>query len=81
MARRACDLTGHQDWSCLSTLAAAYAEAGDMEQAANWAKQSKQIAPDDQKDELEKLVKTYEGRQARQRKTSTAVRGGKTERQ
>jgi hypothetical protein len=32
VAKKACELTEWKDWSCIGTLAAAYAEAGDFEQ-------------------------------------------------
>jgi tetratricopeptide (TPR) repeat protein len=74
VAKKACELTDYKDWSCISTLAAAYAEAGDMEQAASWAKQSREIAPDEQHSELDQLVQTYESRRLSRRSTSTATR-------
>ena len=81
MAKKACELTGHQDWTCLSTLAAAYAEAGDMPQAAGWAKKSRELAPTDQQAELEKLVRLYETGAVRPAKASTATRSSGTRRQ
>ena len=81
MAKKACELTGHQEWTCLSTLAAAYAEAGDMTQAANWAKKSRELAPTDQQAELEKLVRLYESRAVPPAKASTATRSLGTRRQ
>ncbi len=58
-ARRACELTRFHDWSHLSTLAACYAEAGDFPNASDWATKALTSAPDDQKDDLRRLVNLY----------------------
>jgi tetratricopeptide (TPR) repeat protein len=81
MAKKAVELTGSKDWSCLSTLAAAYAEAGDMDQAATWAQKSQEVAPEEQRDEIEQLVKTYQSRRLTRRSTSTAVRNDASQKQ
>jgi tetratricopeptide (TPR) repeat protein len=81
MAKKAVELTGSKDWSCLSTLAAAYAEAGDMDQAATWAQKSQEVAPEEQRHEIEQLVKTYQSRRLTRRNTSTAVRNNSSEKQ
>ena len=59
-AQKACELTGHENWSHISTLAASYAEAGDFHSARKWLVKSHQLAPEDQKIKLVKLVKLYE---------------------
>ena len=60
LAKRACELTQFQDWSCLSTLAAAHAEAGDLSLAANWAKKALEGAPESEREDLERLIQVYE---------------------
>lgn len=60
LAQKACDLTDNQNWSHLSTLAAAYAEAGDFVSARKWLVESHKLAPENQKQQLVKLVKLYE---------------------
>jgi tetratricopeptide (TPR) repeat protein len=45
LATEACKLSGFDSWFCLGTLAAAYAEVGDFEEARNFAKESLRRAP------------------------------------
>jgi tetratricopeptide (TPR) repeat protein len=80
MAKKACELTGYKDWAPISTLAAAYAEAGDLDQAASWAREAKAVAPADQQEEIEELAKTYEKSRRTQKNSSTAVRDGQIRR-
>ena len=63
------------------TAAAAYAEAGDMDQAAAWAQKSQEVAPEEQRAEIEQLVKTYQSRRLTRRSTSAAVRNDASQKQ
>jgi tetratricopeptide (TPR) repeat protein len=45
-ATRACELVGYDVWYCVGTLAAALAEAGDFDRAAEMAAQSLRLAPE-----------------------------------
>ena len=49
LAERACELSDWEDWDCLSTLAAAYAQRGDTDQAAEWAAKALALAPENEK--------------------------------
>lgn len=55
LAERACDLTDYDQPHILSTLAAAYAEAGDFEQAIRWSQEA--IT----KSEEQGIAETYDG--------------------
>lgn len=59
-AERACELTDFRDWSYLSTLAAACAEAGQLQQAADRARAALVLAPNSERSELQRLVELYE---------------------
>lgn len=67
MAKRACELSRWDEWVCVATLAAAYAESGDFASAVQW--QNKAIAMSqpakirDQKDN-EKRLELYQSGKA-----------------
>jgi tetratricopeptide (TPR) repeat protein len=64
LATRACELSGWEDWSCLSTLAAAYAEAESWEAARLWAGKALAAAPMEARDECRRRLEHYEKREA-----------------
>ncbi|MGE5137979.1 MAG: tetratricopeptide repeat protein, partial [Rudaea sp.] len=59
-ALRACELSEWKDWFQLSALAAAYAESGDFKQAIAWTTKAREIAPVQERDELEEMLKLYQ---------------------
>ena len=59
-AVRACQLTDYGMPGFLDTLAAAYAEAGQFEEAVRWQEQAIGLAPDDQKADYESRKVKYE---------------------
>jgi tetratricopeptide (TPR) repeat protein len=61
LATKAADLTSYQVPHILSTLAAAYAETGDFENAKKWSAKSIEVAEDDKtRDDLKKELASYE---------------------
>ena len=65
LARKACELSAWKNWAFLDTLAAAYAEAGQFEQAIQWQKKAlampEAAGPD--ADDARARLKMYEQRQ------------------
>jgi serine/threonine protein kinase/lipopolysaccharide biosynthesis regulator YciM len=47
LAQRACEVSGGKDATCLDSLAAAYAESGDFEEAVRREQEAVRLAPDD----------------------------------
>jgi hypothetical protein len=60
LATRACELSGWDDWSCLSTLAAACAEVGRRDDAVRWATRALACAPDDDQPECRRRLQLYQ---------------------
>jgi tetratricopeptide (TPR) repeat protein len=58
-ATKACELTQFEDANNLGTLAAAYAEAGDFEQAVKWQQKVYELAPADQKADVQSRIDLY----------------------
>ncbi len=61
-ALRACELTKWSNWQCLDTLAAAYAEAGDFDEAVNWETKAADLATAEHRDECLKNLELYKDR-------------------
>jgi len=59
LANEACQLTNFKRASCLDTLAAAYAEVGDFENAVNFATRAIAIASPERLDECAKRLELY----------------------
>lgn len=57
---RACKLTLWKNEDYLNTLAAAYAQKGDYEEAIKWQKKAIELAPEYVKDEFRSRLKLYE---------------------
>jgi Flp pilus assembly protein TadD len=58
-ARRFCELVKWEVWQGLAILAAAYAEAGDFEQAVVWAEKAAAMAPDEEKAEIQEQLELH----------------------
>lgn len=58
-ARYACEQTRFRDWNMLETLAAAYAEQGEFDQAVTWAKEAHRRAPKQQQAKLKTLAERF----------------------
>ncbi len=59
LALKACELTDYKQGHILSTLAAAYAEAGNFEQAREWSTKAVEIGDPDQLEQLKSELESY----------------------
>lgn len=62
-ALQACELTAYKGAGYLDTLAAAYAEAGDFDNAVTWQYGAIELAPEPRKAAMQRKAKAYEERQ------------------
>jgi tetratricopeptide (TPR) repeat protein len=60
LAGRACQLDGYMYYPLLSTLAAAYAESGDFENAVRWQEKAIELAPEKSGEELQSRLALYQ---------------------
>ncbi|MCA9063914.1 MAG: tetratricopeptide repeat protein [Planctomycetaceae bacterium] len=60
MALKACALTEYKEWNALDTLAAAYAESGDFDEAKRWIGTALPISPAEEKERLQKHAELIE---------------------
>ena len=61
-AQRACELSEWNNFKTLTTLAAAYAQAGQFAEAVKWQTKAVELAPTRAKDHLRRDLKLYENR-------------------
>lgn len=60
LATQACKLTDYQTAHILSTLAAAYAETGDFEQAKEWAQKAVELDDEENEEQISEELASYE---------------------
>ena len=59
MGLKACELTEYQQAHILSTLAAAYAESGDFDNAVKWSRKSVELGDPDIQEQLQQELESY----------------------
>jgi Flp pilus assembly protein TadD len=59
-AERACKLTNWEDGTCLGTLAAAYAEAGNFDEAVKWETKAREFYPESAQEKWKFLLDLYQ---------------------
>ena len=65
VARRLCEMMHFQEYTSCETLACAYAESGDFDEAVKWAQKSAELAPDEEiKKAIEGKVGLFQSKQA-----------------
>jgi tetratricopeptide (TPR) repeat protein len=79
MATQAASLTDYKQAYILSTLAAAYAEAGDFKTALKWSEKAVEIGPADQKEGLKKEAASYKDKKPWRELLVAKKAEGKTE--
>ena len=70
LARKACELTGWNDFSTLDTLATAYAATGNWKEAMKWQEKAIEFSPPTQKNDLKRRLEAF--KQENQRTESGA---------
>jgi tetratricopeptide (TPR) repeat protein len=79
LATTAATVTDYKQAYILSTLAAAYAEAGDFKNALRWSEKAVQIGPPDQKEGLKKETASYKDKKPWRELLTGKKAEGKTE--
>ena len=54
LAQKACELSKHQDWNALDTLAVVHAENGEFAESKKWLEAALKLAPADEKTRIQK---------------------------
>jgi tetratricopeptide (TPR) repeat protein len=70
-AKKACDIAGYRQFPGVETLAAAYAEVGNFDEAVSWAGKALELAPEENKKECRERIELYRSRKPFRMKPST----------
>ncbi len=79
LATKACERCGYNEWYCLATLGAAYAEIGEFEDALRWTREAARLAPKDERSDCQERIALFKAGKAYREVTRRLAVNGEIE--